>query len=99
MHDRIEDAGNAVWQLILLLRELTEFVCAPSLSESQIAYIKVLIEEYVEMRQEVFQYVNLRPKHHYLLHYADLSLQFGPHIHTWTVCFERKHSYFKLCIR
>lgn len=59
----------------------------------QIAYMRVLIEEYVEMKQEFFPCVNLRPKHHYLLHYADLSLQFGPLIQTWTMHFESKHSY------
>lgn len=53
MHDRIEDADNAVWLLVLLLRELVEFVCAPMLSESQTAYMKVPVEEYVEMRQEL----------------------------------------------
>lgn len=95
VNDRIEDADNAVWQLVLLLRELVEFVCAPSLSETQIVYMKLLTEEYVEMRQEVFLHSNLRPKHHYLLHYADLSLQFGPLIQNWTMCFESKHSYFK----
>lgn len=65
------------------------------LSESQIAYIKVLIEKYVEMRQELFPHVNLRPKHYY----ADLTLQFAPLIHTWTMRHESKHSYFKGCIR
>lgn len=83
------------WELVLLLRELVEFVCAPRLSESQIAYMKDLIELYVESRQELFPRVKLRPKHHYLLHYAHLSLQFGPLIHTWTMCFESKHSYLK----
>lgn len=53
--------------------------------------MKVLIEEYVEMRQQLFPHANLRPKHHYLLHYADLTLQFGPLIHTWTMRFESKH--------
>jgi len=96
VHDRISDAENAVWQLVLLLREIVEFVCAPRLSEPQIAYMKVLIEEYVEMRLQLFPHVNLRPKHHYLLHYADLTLKFGPLIHTWTMRFESKHSYFKV---
>lgn len=68
------------------LRKLVEFVSAPSLSESQIVYTKVLVEEYVEMRQELFPQVNLRPKHHYLLHSADLSLQFGPLIHILGPC-------------
>lgn len=61
--------------------------------------MKGLIELYVELRQELFPRIPLRPKHHYLLHYADLTLQFGPLIHTWTMRFESKHSYFKRCIR
>lgn len=56
-HEQIADAENAVWQLALLLREIVQFVCAPRLSESQIAYMKVLIEEYVEMRQRLFPHV------------------------------------------
>ena len=99
VHDRIADPDNAVWVMVLLLRELVEFVCAPILSEPQIAYMKGLIQQYVEMRKELFPLVRLRPKHHYLLHYADLSLHFGPLIHTWTMRFESKHSYFKRCIR
>lgn len=99
MHDRIIDSDCPVWQMVLLLRELVELVCAPTLSKSQIAYMRVLIEEYIEKRQELFPHVTLRPKHHYLLHYADLTLQFGPLIHTWTMHFESKHSYFKCCIR
>lgn len=96
VHHRIEDADNAVWLLVLLLRELVEVDRAPMLLQSQTAYLKV---NYVEMRQELFPHVNLRPKHRYPLHYADLSLQFGPLIHTWTMCFESRHSYFKRCIR
>lgn len=99
VHDTIEDADNEVWGLVLLLRELVEFVCAPRLSELQIAFMKGLIELYVELRQELFPRVQLRPKHHYLLHYAHLTLQFGPLIYTWTMRFESKHSYFKRCIR
>ncbi len=74
-------------------------MCAPTLSESQVAYMKVLIEEYLEMRHLLFPLTWLRPKHHYLLHYADLTLQFGPLIRTWTLRYQSKHSYFKRCIR
>lgn len=69
------------------------------MSESQVAYMKVLIEEYLETRHILFPLTRMRPKHHYLLHYADLTLQFGPLIRTWTMRFESKHSYFKRCIR
>lgn len=47
-HDRIEETDSAIRQLVLLLRELAEFVCAPRLSDSQIAYMKVLICDKVQ---------------------------------------------------
>ncbi len=99
IHDRVKDAKDEVWQLALLLRQVVELVCAPALSESQVAYMKVLIEEYIETRHLLLPLKKLRPKHHYLLHYADLTLHFGPLIHTWTMRFESKNSYFKRCIR
>ena len=42
---------------------------------------------------------HLKPKHHYLLHYASLILKLGPLIRLWTMRFEIKHSYFKRCVR
>lgn len=99
IHDRVNDDKDEVWQLALLLRQVVELVCAPALSESQVAYMKVLTEEYIETRHLLFPLKKLRPKHHYLLHYADLTLHFGPLIHTWTMRFESKNSYFKRCIR
>ncbi len=41
----------------------------------------------------------LKPKHHYMLHYTDLILKFGPLIRLWTLRFESKHCYFKDCAR
>lgn len=99
LHDKVRDPKDEVWQLVLLLRQVVELVCAPALSESQAAYMKVLIEEYIETRHLLFPLKKLRPKHHYLLHYSDLTLQFGPLIRIWTMRFESKHSYFKRCIR
>lgn len=97
--NRIPNKDDRVWQMCLMLREVVEIVCAPCLSISQISYMQVVIEEYIEMRQELFQSVRLRPKHHYLLHYARLSQQFGPLIRMWSLRFESKHSYFKRVAR
>uniref|UniRef100_A0A8P4K3W5 Sterile alpha motif domain-containing protein 3 n=1 Tax=Dicentrarchus labrax TaxID=13489 RepID=A0A8P4K3W5_DICLA len=41
----------------------------------------------------------LKPKHHYLNHYPELIVQFGPLIHLWTLRFESKDTYFKQCAR
>jgi len=84
-----------VWQLCLKLKEMVELICAPKISHNEIGYLKFLTQEYVSARSSLFPYESLKAKHHYLLHYADLILHFGPLIRLWTLRFESKHSYFK----
>jgi hypothetical protein len=90
---------DKVWELFLMLRELVLLIVAPKLSVDQVGYLKCLIEQYLEARFVLFPDDNLRPKHHYLLHYPHLILQFGPLIRLWTMRFESKHKYFKQCIK
>lgn len=47
----------------------------------------------------LFPNYNLRPKHHYITHYADLILKFGPLRHLWTLRYESKHRYFKSIVK
>lgn len=97
--DKIPNSDDAVWQFVLLMQQMTALICAPSLSYAQVAYMRVLIEEYLESRTTLFGEVPLRPKHHFLSHYPSLTLKFGPLIRLWTMRFESKHSYFKQCMR
>ncbi len=90
---------NEVWQLLLQLRQITELICAPSINVGQIAYLSVLIEEYIDTRKMTFPTHPLKPKHHYMCHYPELTDRFGPLIRLWTLRFESKHSYFKQCAR
>jgi len=92
-------ASNEEWQLLLLLREIVELVCAPKITLTQILYLSRLVMLYIEDRLRLFPHVPLRPKHHYLLHYPWLITKFGPLIHVWTLRMESKHSFFKRCIR
>jgi len=68
-------------------------------AEKKLLNYYVLIEDYLDRRRSTFPDVALRPKHHYLIHYASLTRKFGPLMHLWTMRFESKHSYFKRCIR
>ncbi len=90
---------SQVWQLCLQLKEMVELICAPKIHHNQVAYLKTITEEYVNLRCSLFPDHKLKPKHHYLLHYSDLILHFGPLIRLWTLRFESKHSYFKECAR
>lgn len=97
--DKVRDASDDVWQLLLALQEIVELVMAPTISESQVSVLSLLIAQYIDERRRLFPDVQLRPKHHYLIHYPYLIRQFGPLIRTWTLRFESKHRFFKRCVR
>ncbi|XP_072050319.1 uncharacterized protein [Amphiura filiformis] len=94
----IPNTEDCVWQLVLKLKDIVEFVVSTNLQPSQVAYLEVLIHEYIADRKALFPQP-LRPKHHFLTHYAWNILMFGPLIRLWTLRFESKHSYFKRCAR
>jgi hypothetical protein len=96
---KISDASDPVWRLVIDLRRLVELVCAPVVSYELIAEMDCVIEEYLQKRVELFPAEKLKPKHHFMSHYAMLTVQFGPLMRLWTLRFESKHSYFKACIR
>lgn len=97
--DQVKDTADDVWQLTLQLKDIVDLICAQKISVPQIAYLDVLIQEYLDSRKALFPETNLKPKHHYLRHYPALILKFGPLIRLWTMRFESKHSYFKRCAR
>ncbi|XP_055021248.1 uncharacterized protein LOC129412157 [Boleophthalmus pectinirostris] len=97
--DKVKDTTDDVWQLTLQLKDVVDMVCAQKISVSQVAFLDVLIQEYLESRKALFPSTTLKPKHHYLRHYPALILKFGPLIRLWTMRFESKHSYFKTCAR
>ncbi|XP_048258956.1 uncharacterized protein LOC125384259 [Haliotis rufescens] len=94
----VADTEVRVWAFFLLIKKLVEIVCTQSFEVCQIAILNSVIEDYLHERKEIFN-VQMRPKHHYLVHYPELILKFGPLIRLWTLRFESKHSYFKKCAR
>lgn len=97
--DKVQNADDDVWQLTLLLKDIVDMVCAQKISLLQVAYLDIIIQEYLDSRKCLFPQSTLKPKHHYLRHYPSLILKFGPLIRLWTMRFESKHSYFKRCAR
>lgn len=83
--DKVQDLQNNVWQLILQLKDIVDLICAQQISKGHVAYLDVLIQEYLETRIVLFPDVNFRPKHHFLQHYPGLILKFGPPIKLWTM--------------
>lgn len=97
--DKIKNAKDEVWIMILHLRQICDIVCAPAVSQEQIAILQDEIHTYVQLRMKCFPKVPLRPKHGFILHYPDLIYEFGPLKHVWTLRFESEHGYMKRVIR
>lgn len=51
---RVNLFDSEVWQLILQLREIVDLITAPAISTGQVAYLGVLIEEYLDFRRQTF---------------------------------------------
>ncbi|XP_039307878.1 uncharacterized protein LOC120358266 [Solenopsis invicta] len=96
---KIETIDDEVWVCILLLSEIVEIICSPIIHKSCLPYLQLIISQYILTRELLFPQIKLRPKHHYLIHYPELILQFGPLMKVWIMRFESKHRFFKRAIR
>ncbi len=45
------DSHDPVWELVITLKELVELVCAPKITIGQVAYLNVVVMEYLETRK------------------------------------------------
>ena len=97
--DLIKDFDDDVWQMVLKLRELSNLICAPALSDNQIILLESSTETYVKLRLKCFPKVKLRPKHEFIMHYGEMIRIFGPVKHCWTLRCESKHKYFKTIVK
>ena len=97
--DKIQDTNDPVWRLLIQLRSVVEHVCRPTYTVAQVVDMNEVIEEYLYSRSENFPLETLKPKHHFLAHYPQLTMQCGPLIRLWTLRFESKHAYFTKAIR
>ena len=96
--DLIQDEDNEFWQLFLRLKDIIEFVCAPKITVLQVGHLQLLIKDYLQEIKELLP-ETLIPKHHFLAHYPELILLFGPLIRLFTLRFESKHMFFKEVVR
>lgn len=90
---------NEIFEMILLLRKIVLIIVSFELSQYQLIVLQNLIEEYIEIRRTLFPTVPLKPKHHFMCHYAFLIKTYGPLRHLWTLRFESKHQYFKNIVK
>lgn len=74
--------------------EVKQTICAPVLHNGHVLVMNYLIRDYLNARQEFLPDITLKPKEHYMLHYATQTKMCCPLEHNWTMRFEAKHHYF-----
>ncbi|KAK6188852.1 hypothetical protein SNE40_004945 [Patella caerulea] len=88
--------GHRTFEILLILKDISEIVFAPKINVNQLAYLQSLISDHADLFIEEFPEQRVIPKQHYLSHYPLHILNFGPLRSTWCMRFEAKHNYFKI---
>lgn len=90
--------SDEVWELFLLLLKITDILLSYTFTENAISYLKQLISQHNLLYLTLFN-DNLKPKHHFLVHYPTIIQNSGPPRHYWCFRFEGKHRELKMYAR
>ena len=87
------------WQEFLLLLKICSIAIAPTCTYDLIAYLRIIIDEYLSTFRGLYPHKTLIPKQHYMIHYPSQMEKFGPLINSWTMRQESKLSFVKRASR
>lgn len=77
-------ADDPNWKNILLLLDIMDIVFSPVISQDQISYLAVLIEEHHSNFIKLYPSCPITPKLHYLLHYPQWISRYDlVHVHVY----------------
>ncbi|XP_033097594.1 uncharacterized protein LOC117101675 [Anneissia japonica] len=95
MIGRFIPEGNLHWELLLNLKQCVDLIFCPEISHEAVVGLSHLLQENLQLFKHLFPHSRIKPKQHFMLHYPEQILKFGPLRSTWTMRFEAKHSYMK----
>lgn len=87
--------GDEHWELLLQLCEVMDILFSTVISQEDTVYVVQLIHDHHALFLELFPDRHLKPKHHFLCHYAVAFKEIGPLSHFWTMRFEAKHNFVR----
>lgn len=85
---------NNIWELFILLREIYNLLMSIKITSGQIMELNSYITEFLNSYQDIFK-IDLKPKHHHLLHYGTAIKAIGPLKQFWSMIYEARHKFFK----
>lgn len=86
--------NDVVWEYVIALSKIIDIALCPIMTKDLIIHFNNLISRHNELFLNLFK-VNLKPKHHFMTHYATIIKESGPLKHLWSFRFEAKHQQLK----
>jgi len=87
--------NNDFWNLYICLNKIVTVLLIPFFTSHCIEYLDALVTEHHQLYLYLFK-DTLKPKHHFLLHYARVMKSVGPLINIWCMRYEAKHRQSKI---
>jgi hypothetical protein len=94
-----EDDEDELIDLLLVLHKLNELIMSDALAPGDILEFETLLVEYFDLRKSCEEkspgtFLKLTPKPHFLEHYPNQAIRFGPNLCVGTARYEGKHRVF-----
>lgn len=91
--DLIKNFDDDHWKLFILLRKITDIILSPRVTSDYVDELKILVKKLLSLY--IKEVGELKPKFHYLTHYARFLMINGPLVNFWTIRFESRHRALK----
>lgn len=83
-----------VWICVESILQILRIIYDSNIRESNLLKLEAAVSTYLKSIIECFNVVNLTPKHHMMVHYANIIRAVGPLVHMITMRFEMRHKSF-----
>lgn len=82
--------GDTFWECYIILLRICDICTATDLTVDSAAYLEHLIEEHHRSFKKLYSDASIIPKMHFMLHYPQQIINYGPLVHSWTMRYEAK---------
>lgn len=91
---KYKDQLKSIWMVVESLLQIIQILMSDEMNELDLERLSGLIKTHLQCYQLYFN-LDLKPKHHFLTHYATVIRSMGPVIRFWAMRMEAKHQFFK----
>ena len=88
-------ASNKHWELLLLGEEVVDLILPFTISDDTLDYFSETYFNFLTLFKKLYPSVPIKPKLHFLVHFASMVRKNGPPRVYWTMAYERLNGKIK----